>query len=239
MTARGEAIDDAAERIGFSGVVRIDDADGSTWEAAYGDADRAHGIANTTDTIFGLASGGKGFTALTVASLIEDGTLGFDTTARSLLGDDLPSIADEVTVELLLAHRSGIGDYLDEQEWEVTDVVMPVSVHRLVEMEDFVGILDGFPMAFPPDERFAYCNGGFVVLAVLAERARGCPIASWSVRACASQRDSPIPASFEPTSCPVAPRSATSVTARAPTSSTSRCSAVPTVASTARQPTST
>jgi len=175
MTARGEAIDDAAERIGFSGVVRIDDADGSTWAAAYGDADRAHGIANTTDTIFGLASGGKGFTALTVASLIEDGTLRFDTTARSLLGDDLPSIADEVTVELLLAHRSGIGDYLDEQEWEVTDVVMPVSVHRLVEMEDFVGILDGFPMAFPPDERFAYCNGGFVVLAVLAERAAGMP----------------------------------------------------------------
>src|SRR5580765_4283022 len=175
MTARGEAIDDAAERIGFSGVVRIDDADGSTWATAYGDADRAHGIANTTDTIFGLASGGKGFTALAVASLIEDGTLGFDTTARSLLGDDLPLIADEVTVELLLAHRSGIGDYLDEQEWEVTDVVMPVSVHRLVEMEDFVGILDGFPMAFPPDERFAYCNGGFVVLAVLAERAAGMP----------------------------------------------------------------
>lgn len=175
MASTAEAIDHAAERIGFSGVVRIDEADGSTWSAAYGDADRGHGIANAVDTIFGLASGGKGFTALTVASLIDDGTIGFDTTARSLLGDDLPLIADEVTVELLLAHRSGIGDYLDEEEWDVTDVVMPVSVHRLVEMEDFVGILDGFPMAFPPDERFVYCNGGFVVLAVLAERAAGTP----------------------------------------------------------------
>jgi CubicO group peptidase (beta-lactamase class C family) len=175
MASIREAIDDAAERVAFCGVVRIDQPDGSTWAAAYGDADRAHGIANTTDTIFGLASGGKGFTALTVASLIEDGTLGFDTTARSILGDDLPLIADDVTVELLLAHRSGIGDYLDEEEWDVTDVVMPVSVHRLVEMEDFVGILDVFPMTFPPDERFAYCNGGFVVLAVLAERAAGTP----------------------------------------------------------------
>jgi CubicO group peptidase (beta-lactamase class C family) len=175
MTSMGEAIDDAADRIGFSGVVRIDEEDGSTRAAAYGDADRAHGIANTTDTVFGLASGGKGFTALAVASLIEDGTLTLDTTARSILGDDLPLIADDVTVELLLAHRSGIGDYLDEEEWEVTDVVMPVSVHKLVEMEDFVGILDGFPMAFPPGERFAYNNGAFVVLAVLAERAAGTP----------------------------------------------------------------
>ena len=49
-------------------------------------------------------------------SLIEDGTLELDTTARSLLGDDLPLIDDEVTVEHLLAHRSGIGDYLDEDD---------------------------------------------------------------------------------------------------------------------------
>ena len=175
MAGAAEGIDEIAERTGFSGVVRVDEADGSTWSGAYGDADRAHGIANTTDTIFGLASGGKGFTALTVASLIDDGTLGFDTTARSILGDDLPLIRDDVTVELLLAHRSGIGDYLDEDEWEVTDVVMPISVHRLAETEDFVQILDGFPMAFAPDERFAYCNGGFVVLALLAERAAETP----------------------------------------------------------------
>lgn len=175
MGSKGAAIDEAAARLGFSGVVRIDEADGSVWSAAYGDADRAHGIANTTDTIFGLASGGKGFTALTVASLIDDGILRFDTTARSLLGDDLPLIRDDVTVELLLAHRSGIGDYLDEEEWEVTDIVMPVSVHRLATTEDFVAILDGFPMAFEPDERFAYCNGGFVVLALLAERASKIP----------------------------------------------------------------
>ena len=42
--------------------------------------------------------------------------LQLSTTARSVLGDDLPLIADDVTVEHLLAHRSGIGDYLDEDE---------------------------------------------------------------------------------------------------------------------------
>ncbi|WP_410962068.1 serine hydrolase, partial [Salmonella sp. SAL4457] len=66
---------------------------------------------NEIDTRFGLASGTKGLTALAVVSLIEDGTLELSTTARSLLGDDLPLIRDDVTVEHLLGHRSGIGDY--------------------------------------------------------------------------------------------------------------------------------
>jgi CubicO group peptidase (beta-lactamase class C family) len=36
-------------------------------------------------------------------------------------------------------------------------------------------VLDGHPSAFAPDERFAYCNGGFVVLALIAERVAGTP----------------------------------------------------------------
>ena len=72
---------------------------------AYGMADRGHGIPNTVDTRFAIASGTKGLTALAVMSLVEDGTLELATPARSLLGDDLPLIDDDVTVEHLLAHR--------------------------------------------------------------------------------------------------------------------------------------
>ena len=32
-----------------------------------------------------------------------------------MLGEDLPLIDDDVTIEHLLSHRSGIGDYLDEK----------------------------------------------------------------------------------------------------------------------------
>ena len=46
--------------------------------------------------------------------LVEEGRLTLTTTARSVLGDDLPLIDDAVTVGHLLAHRSGIGDYYDE-----------------------------------------------------------------------------------------------------------------------------
>ena len=138
--------------------------------------DRGHEIPNEVDTQFATASGLKGLTALAVVSLIEDGTLELGTTARSLLGEDLPLIADDVTVEHLLAHRSGIGDYLDEDGGhEITDYVMPVPVHRLATAEEYVPILAGHETKFAAGTSFSYCNGGFVVLAVLAERASGIP----------------------------------------------------------------
>ena len=142
--------------------------------AAYGLADRAHGIPNTVDTLFATASGTKSLTALAVMSLVERGTLELGTTARSLLGEDLPLIADDVTVEHLLAHRSGIGDYLDEDALEdVADYVMSVPVHELATTEQYLTVLDGHETVFPAGERFAYNNGGYVVLALLAERASG------------------------------------------------------------------
>jgi CubicO group peptidase (beta-lactamase class C family) len=113
-----------------------------------------------------------------VVSLIEVGRLEPATTARSLLAEDLPLIDDQVTVEQLLAHRSGIGDYVDEEaDLEVTDYVLPVPVHELATTEKYLRVLDGQPSKFAPDERFSYSNSGYVVLALLAERAYGTPFA--------------------------------------------------------------
>jgi CubicO group peptidase (beta-lactamase class C family) len=133
-------------------------------------------VPNAIDTRFAIASGVKGLTALTVVSLIEQGALRLSTTARSVLGGDLPMIGDDVTVEHLLAHRSGIGDYFDEESGhEITDYVMPVPVHELVTTEQYLAVLDGHPTKFAAGERFSYCNGGYVVLALIAERASGVP----------------------------------------------------------------
>ena len=176
MTELTATVDALAAEGTFSGVVRVDRGDEVVVSKAYGFADRRWKIPNTPDTRFATASGVKGMTALAVMSLVEDGTLELTTTARSVLGSDLPLIDDAVTVEQLLAHRSGIGDYFDEDlPGEITDYLLPVPVHTLTETEDYLAVLDGFPTKFPPDERFSYCNGGFVVLALVAERASGMP----------------------------------------------------------------
>jgi CubicO group peptidase (beta-lactamase class C family) len=175
VSALERELDRIAWENAFSGVVRIDRGDEVELAKAYGLAHRGYELPNEVDTRFAIASGAKGLTALAVVSLVEDGVLDLSTAARLLLGTDLPLIGD-VTVEHLLAHRSGIGDYLDEDSGiDVAEYLMPVPVHELARTEDYLAVLDGHEPKFAPDERFSYCNGGYVVLALIAERASGVP----------------------------------------------------------------
>jgi len=176
MSSLETELDAIAAETAFAGVVRVDCGDAIELAKAYGLAHRSYGIPNEVDTRFAIASGTKGLTALAVVTLIEEGSLELSTTARSVLGADLPLIEDAVTVEQLLAHRSGIGDYLDEEvELDLTDYLMPVPAHALATTEQYLAVLDGHATKFAPGERFSYCNGGYVVLALIAERVSGVP----------------------------------------------------------------
>lgn len=169
-----DALASAVAKSSFTGVVTVDVGDERVVDRAFGYAHRAHRIPSSGRTRFGIASGGKAFTALAVMRLVEAGLLTLDDPARRHLGADLPLIDEGVTIEHLLTHTSGIGDYLDEEaDWEADDYVLAVPVHLLDHTEAFLPVLDGYPQAFPPGERFAYCNGGYVVLALIAERVAG------------------------------------------------------------------
>lgn len=176
MGSTAESIAEVAANTQFSGVVQIEVAGETSCRAAFGLADRRHDVANRVDTHFSIASGTKGFTALTVMSLIESGLLSRHTTVRSVLGTDLPLVDDNVTIEHLLTHRSGIGDYLDESALDDIDAyIMPVPAHQLASTPDYLPILDGHPQVRPPGEEFAYNNSGFVILALIVERVTGRP----------------------------------------------------------------
>jgi CubicO group peptidase (beta-lactamase class C family) len=172
----GQEVDRLALDVGLSGAVRIDLDGRVAYERGYRLAQRGLGIDNDVDTQFAIASGTKGLTALTVMRLVELGTLELHTTARSLLGGDLPLVDERVTVEHLLSHRSGIGDYLDEHDTiDLYDYLMPVPVHQLATTEEYLRVLDGHPATFAPGDGFRYNNSGYVLLALMAERAAGSP----------------------------------------------------------------
>ena len=167
-------LDAAVAESAFSGVATIDVAGQRVLERCEGFSHRALQVPMTAGARIAIASGSKTFTALAVMRLVEDGTLQLDEPARRLLGDDLPLIDDRVTIRHLITHTSGIGDYLDENsDWEVSDYVMSLPVHTLTTAEAFLPMLAGHPQAFAPGEQFAYCNGAYVVLAILLERATG------------------------------------------------------------------
>ena len=63
-----------------------------------------------------------------------------------------------------------------------------------------MAVLDGYPTAFASGERFAYNNGAYVVLAILAERAGGMPYQDLVVERVfrrADMRDTDFPRSDE------------------------------------------
>jgi CubicO group peptidase (beta-lactamase class C family) len=237
MLPWSEVIDPVADQNGFAGVVSVHRGGETEFAQAYGLADRARQIPNTVGTRFAIASGTKGLTALAVVSLINDNVLAMSTTARSVLGADLPLIGDDVTIEHLLAHRSGIGDYLDEEAgYDVTGYLLTVPPQNLATTEQYLSVLGGHPAKFLPGERFSYCNSGYVVLALIAERISGVAFdqlvaervwllstSSWP-NACAGRPGWLTPRSCVLTSSRTGPRSGTcpSRAGRGPTCSTCR-----------------
>jgi len=111
------AVSRVVEETGFAGVVQVDRGESTVLASAHGLADRRHGLAMTLDSQLATASATKGFTALAVMRLVEQGVLELNTTARSLLGDDLPLVADDVTIEQLLAHRGFHGQAFPSLVW--------------------------------------------------------------------------------------------------------------------------
>jgi CubicO group peptidase (beta-lactamase class C family) len=55
-----------------------------------------------------------------------------------------------------------------------------VPPQNLATTERYLAVLGGHPAKFPASERFSYCNSGYVVLALIAERISGVPsTSSW------------------------------------------------------------
>lgn len=163
-----------ADATNFSGVVAVARGEKSLLRFSRGAADRANGRPNAFGTCFGIASATKGLTALTVASLLETGELHPQTPIRELVRGRLPLVDGAVTVEQLLAHTSGIGDYLDEDKLgDIDDYVMAVPIHELSSPMAYLTALDGHPQRFAPGTAFAYNNGGYVLLSIATEVATG------------------------------------------------------------------
>lgn len=157
----------------FSGVVSLRRADGTHLEQAHGLAVRAHAVPVQTDTQFAIASGTKGITAAVVVSLVATGSLALSTRARSVLGRELPLVDADVTIEHLLTHTSGIGDYCDEDLDPIPPPCVPYG--ELTSTAAYLPALDGFPTKYAPGTQFCYSNGGYVLLALLAERVSRTP----------------------------------------------------------------
>ena len=155
----------------FSGVIHINYQASPIFLHAYGLANRSDNLPNRLNTRFGIASGGKIFTATAILQLVSEGLLTLNQPLSEVISDLPPNLDKTITIEQLLTHTSGIPDYFDEEsesDYEICWKQKPVYLMRTPA--DFLDFINGKPMKFSPGERFAYSNMGFVLLGWVIEK---------------------------------------------------------------------
>lgn len=138
----------------------------------YGMANLEHGIANTPDTVFRIASTSKQFTAAAVALLAEEGALSLDADLHEIF-PELPDYGTPPTVRQLVHHTSGVRDYLTLAE--VADWGEDYTTEEALRL-----ILAQRELNFPPGERFLYSNSGYFLLSQVVERVTGQTLREWA-----------------------------------------------------------
>ena len=150
----------------FSGAVIVAKDGAPIFAHAYGEADRDSHRANTLDTPFNLASCNKMFTALVIGKLVEQGKLDWHDKVGKFLPDwPQAEVRDNVTIEHLLTHTSGLGEYWGAQ-YDAQRMTLD-SVTR------YAALIAGDKPAAEPGAKFRYSNNGFVLLGLIAEKVSG------------------------------------------------------------------
>jgi CubicO group peptidase (beta-lactamase class C family) len=117
------------------------------------------------NTVFQIASVSKGFTAMSVLMLCEQGKIGLDDSVKTHI-PEFPF--DNITTRQLLAHTSGLQNYMYfvDHYWEKGKPINNEDVLTLIN--------DHNPqLNFRPGSRHLYNNTGYAILALLVERVSG------------------------------------------------------------------
>lgn len=151
----------------FSGAVLVARGGQVILSKGYGMADAEQGIPNTAQTRFRLASVTKQFTAMGIMILQARGKLNVQDSICTYL-PECPEAWKPVTVRNLLTHTSGIPNYTDFADFDVTQA-QPASPQELVSR------FRDLPLNFMPGTAYSYGNSGYVLLGQIIERVSGQP----------------------------------------------------------------
>lgn len=121
-------------------------------------------IPNDKNTRFRIASVTKTYTAVLIMQLVEEGKLHLETK----LSEYLPQIpeSDKISIEHLLAHQSGIHDFINDLE-------MRPDQGKETNREETLQRIIQTPRDFEPGEKSAYSNPNYMLLGYIIEDLSG------------------------------------------------------------------
>lgn len=131
--------------------------------------DKEHHIIADPHTLFKIASISKLYLAAATVKLVHAGTLSLSNTLANLLPELHGRIenAEKITLRMLLQHRSGIPDWIDDKDFPWGQP--PAEVSAVLEL-----ILDE-PAEFKPDMRYSYSNTNYLLIGMILDKKLGYP----------------------------------------------------------------
>lgn len=144
----------------FNGAVAISKNGTLIYQRAIGYADFENNLKINDETLFRIGSISKTFTATLIMMAIEENRIKIDQTIDSFF----PQIekANEITIEMLLNHRSGI--------FNITSDSTYLTWNRLPQSKnDLLTKISNFNRNFEPGQRFEYSNSNYILLTFILE----------------------------------------------------------------------
>ncbi len=136
---------------------------------AYGSANKELNVPVLTSTQFKLGSISKSFTAAAILMLVEEKKLRLnDSISKFFIG--APSTWSDITVTDLLAHKSGIKDYLDDEfskKHGIFDSGQDFSEAEMIKKSYRL------PLEFRPGKKFSYSNTNYMLLGFIIHKITG------------------------------------------------------------------
>ena len=144
------------------------------YSRGYGMANLEHGVPNSPDSLFRIASTSKQFTAASVLLAEEEGLLARDDLVTKWF-PELGDVYGAVTLRHLIHHTSGVRDYLSLLSLSGTDMDAERPLSEVLAM---LGRQQG--LDFEPGERMSYSNSGYLLLGEAVARASGQSLAAFA-----------------------------------------------------------
>jgi len=162
----------ASPETSFNGaVLRIETAD-HTWSLASGIGDIAAGTPMRPHDRFRSGSIVKPFIATVMMQLGEAGHFSLDTKITEVLPTKYTEgfqYASDITLEMLLNHTSGIGEWSDDE----MDMIALSDLSRVWSVDEFVARAAAKGPEFKPGEKYNYNNTEYTLLGLVIEEVTG------------------------------------------------------------------
>lgn len=160
----------------FSGTILLAHGGRPVLSRSYGMANKALGLPNGPDTIFGLASMGKIFTGIAACQLAAEGKLDFFATLGTYLDGFAAHIARAATVHQMFTHTSGMGNYMNSPIWQQEAKSWTTPAH---EFADTMAVIQQSRLQFTPGTAYSYSNSGYYTLGAIVAQVSGQPLGDY------------------------------------------------------------